>query len=804
MIRNWFNIFLFHLKQNKLFTFLNILGLSLGVSCLIFSLLYWNSENAYNQWNPEKENVFQVLVNIGNDEVWANNPATVGPLLKKSSQLIDSYCYFDTYYFSDIVEYKGKKEQIEKAFSAQKNFFEYFPFPGIKGSLKAYKNDPFGVAISEEVAYRLFGKEDPIGKTFLFNDFNLNVCYVFDNTKKASINPDMIVNTIDTKIQNNQGDNEWGNFNFGFMVKLKDPSKKEKLEREIENLFIEHKTKKEAEHSGLTLNEFIKKYGSNKVFLEQLKTERLNDQKVGYPEGKGSKQVLISMLALSALILLLSIVNHINLATANAIQRAKEVGIRKVLGANKKNIIFQFLFETSLISFLTLLFTLSLSELLLPYYNDLLHEDFILNNLLLYQQLAILFLILILFAGLFPAIYVANFEKIKVLKGNFSRSKRGIWIRNSMLVLQFSIAAFFIVCAFVVNKQVDYMSNKDLGFNGNQSIEINFRTEKYENVYDSYSTIKHEIEKIPGVKKVSSGTFTLGSGSNSSSSFIHKDNIIQGQNMAIDFGMLEMLDIKLKEGRYLDEKFASDTTESVLINEVALKRMEETNPIGKFIEWNGNRLKIIGIVKDFNLRSLEEDIPPMVFFHYKTIDWMRGNLNRITVKLESQNLSQTLTKLEAFWIKNVNEKYPFEYNFVDKQFALTYQKYIEQRNVLSILNCIVILIALFGLFALASFNIQRRMKEIAIRKTLGADTKRLLYNLSKQYILLGVVGFLISIVPSFYLLNSWLQDFTYRIEISFFPFLFSFVILMTLMLVVVLGRAYKATKVDVLKYLKYE
>ncbi|WP_300977356.1 FtsX-like permease family protein, partial [Flavobacterium sp.] len=274
--------------------------------------------------------------------------------------------------------------------------------------------------------------------------------------------------------------------------------------------------------------------------------------------------------------------------------------------------------------------------------------------------------------------------------------------------------------------------------------------------------------------------------------------------MGIDFGMLEMMQIKIKEGRSLSEKFASDTISSMLVNETALKEMGEKNPLGKPVDWNGHKLKIVGVVKDFNLYGPQDKVPPMVFFHFKTVDWMLQNANKIHVKVKGENMEQTIADIEKFWIKNVDTDYPFQYDFVDKEYARTYETYVKQKNLFSLLNVIVILIALFGLFALASFSIERRMKEIAIRKTLGAETNVLLKELSKQYIIYCVIGFLLALFPVYYLLNKWLENFAFRITISVLPFLLGFIILLSLTLIVVLSRAYHATRLDVLKYLKYE
>jgi putative ABC transport system permease protein len=286
--------------------------------------------------------------------------------------------------------------------------------------------------------------------------------------------------------------------------------------------------------------------------------------------------------------------------------------------------------------------------------------------------------------------------------------------------------------------------------------------------------------------------------------YYYNDLSVNGNNVPMDFGMLEMMQIKMAKGRYFNPKFAQDTMNTMLINETAMKLLKEKNPIGKKVKWDGKEITIVGVVKDFNMGNPGEAIPPMSFFHFKTIPWLVGTLNNIYIDADSKTMDQTLGDLENFWLKKVDPDYPFAYDFVDKEYKRSYSSYVKQKNLFSILNIVVILIALFGLFCLASFSIERRMKEIAVRKTLGAETNVLLKELSKQYIIYCVIGFLIAVFPAYYLLNKWLENFAYRIEISIYPFLIGFVALLSLTLLVVLSRAYQATRVDVLKYLKYE
>ncbi len=811
MLKNWINIFIYHIKNNKFFTALNILSLSIGIAGLIFAILYLNDEKSYNAWNPNKDVVFQSISQVSADNFWSSNVSSFEDYFKTDFKEIESYCYLDLWYADKILSSANKKG-IFKVIDAQKTFFEMFPFEFIKGNLKTALRNNTCIVISKKTALNLFGTVDVLDKTITFYDKKLIITGVYTVPGKSSLAPEAIVNLIDERTPTEK--DNWGNFNYGLLIKLKNPADADKVKAKMENLLFQNRTVKWAKQEGLTIKEWQKQNGVEKmkIFLEPLKDARLHSIVDGYAEGKGNYQFLMIMMSLSVLILILSLFNYINSATANAIKRAKEVGVRKIAGATKKDIVLQFLFETAIITSFAILLSLVIVELSLPFYNNFLEKNLSLSGQYFFYELIIIFIITVVIAGIFPAIYISNFETLKVLKGNFSRSKSGIWLRNGILVLQFAIAFFFIIGSYIVYEQVQFLNKRDLGFKGDQVLEIRYKKPFFDNkdpkanefLYKRYETLRQEILKIKGVSQVSTGTFSFAEGSSTSSTFSYKDNQIQGQNMAVDFGMLEMLKIKLTDGRYLTSQIASDSIDAALVNETALKLMKEKNPIGKILQWNEHKLKIVGIVKDFNIWGPKANIPPMIFFHLKTVDWMNYNVNQLFVKVKPDDIQNTISELEKFWQKNIDSEYPFHYDFVDKAYARNYKEYVNQKNLFSLLNVVVILIALFGLFALASYSIQSRMKEIAIRKTLGAETHVLLKELTKQYILFCVAGFLISIFPAYYLLNKWLEDFVFRITISAYPFAIGFIALLSLTLIVVLSRTYQATKVDVLQYLKCE
>lgn len=810
MIRNWLSVFTYHLRRNTLFSLLNVLGLAIGISGVVFAILFWNDEESYNAWNQEKGRVYQVVNDMGELDKWAVCTAPTGPTLKAYTDRVIDYCYADYSYQPNLVTVAGKGEAVEKIMPVQSNFFSYFPFRFVEGTAATALRDETSVAISKPLALRLFGEGKALGKSLQYSGQNLVVQGVYEIPGNSSVAPDLVVNTLERVLKEEQ--DNWGSFSYGLLIRIDDPADVPAVEEAFARMYHEKRTKVFAQSEGLTVEEYVKRNGEGpKAYLEPLETARLHSSVNGYPEGKGNYRFLVIMLGLSGLILTLSIVNYVNMTTAGAVSRAKEVGVRKILGATRTDIVWQFLMEAAILAFFAILLALAIVELALPYYNDFLEKDLVLSGTPLFAQLALVFTLVVLVAGIFPATYVAGFRTIRVLKGNFGRSRSGIWVRNTMLVLQFVIAGFFIAGSFIVNQQIRYMSTKDLGFTGDQVLQVRYRNDYdwrqadyRQRLLQRYAMVKDQVARIDGVKGVSVGAFNIGNGSFSSSGFTYKDVNVQGENMAMDFGMLDMLKIRIVKGRDLSPQFAADTTESILLNETAVRLMREPDPVGKVIRWNSTELRIVGVVADFHTDGLDEPIKPMVFLHYNTIPWMLQNTRTVYVKVDPEKTREVIAALEEFWGAKVDVGYPFQYDFVDKAYARTYENYIRQRNLFLLLNVTVILIAVFGLFALVSYSVERRMKEIAIRKTLGADTGSLLFALTRQYLVFCAIGFAIAVFPTYLFLSEWLDAFVYRVAITALPFVVAFVLLTALTLLIVLTRAYRATRVDVLKYLKYE
>jgi len=807
MLKNWFKIFLYNSRKNKLFFLLTVFGLATGLTGIILALSYWEDESKYDQWNPHKDNIAEVIIHF-NDNTWPYQVAPLAYYLKEKTDLIEDYMYFKPFYSSDPITYQGKNLYLKNYGNTQPNFFDFFPFDITAGSSNDFKNTVNAIAIEEKQIHELFGDENPLGKTLLSpNGSNYVVTTIYKINEASSFKPNFVIREVEKNIKDGIQYNNWGDFNYSLVLKLKNSTDKEIIEKKLNEIIYEYRIRKDAKELGITEEELLKQMGGSFSFqLVSLADSRLNSSTLptGYPEGKGNTTSLYINIGLSLLILIISIFNYINLSTAYAIKRAKEIGLRKVIGASRLDIVLQQIVETLIVTFIALIVALALVEILLPSYNELLNKKLEISFIQYIPYFAILTLVVVIFAGIFPALYIANFDILKVLKGNFSRSKSGTLLRNGMIVIQFCIATFFIIAGVVITKQVQYVSSKDLGFQADQIISINWDKQLGDNKYNEYLRIKQDLLKIPGVTAVNTSVFTLGRGSSSSSSYKLNEKTVQAQNMAIDFGYLDLLGIKIIEGRDLDDKLASDSTKSVLVNKVAAQDFGETDIIGKEIIAYGEKVKVVGIVNDFHLLGLENKIPPMVFTHIKFTNWTQSNISTITVKIETDKMEEAISQIESYWTNKVDNSRPFKYDFINSIFARTYKDYINQRNLFAILNIVVISIALLGLFAIASYSIERRYKEIAIKKVLGIETKQLIINLSGQYFILLIIGYMLALLPSYYLMDLWLSNFSYRIELPILAFVIALILMVILTAIIVISKAYNATRISALTYLKYE
>jgi len=809
MFKNWLKIAFINYKKNWLSTIINILGLSVGLCVFLLIFIHWHDEKSYEDWIPNKDNIY--LVENGNSSFGTMVVSSYPELTvsKEKFSEIEDFAIANSWNGYKVRLMYGNKSAYTTNARATDSYFDFFPMEKIAGSFKNAISDDSKIAISEETAKVLFGDEykNCIGKTLKLDDSE-NKSYVVTAVYKIPtgntvFRPGFIMRHPNIDKQNL----EWTNYSYVGYFKIKPGTDIAALEKKL--------SEQQSQQEKISSEKWGEKYdekNSAKVYLTPISKMKLDAKSEGID--KGDKKSIMILLGLSALILLLSGINLINLKTAQASQRAKEVGVRKVVGSSKSKLILQFLLETFIICFIAYILAFAMVELLLPLYNKFLGKKIKLNDTNLFIYSGLLLIVFSFISGLIPALYLSNFKPINTLKGNFSRSRNGVWLRNSILTLQLIISSFFIICSLIIHSQVKYMMNKDLGFKGDQVVNIQFNKTDWENDYNfkKYVRLKNEMSKIAGVEDITGSINSIGLGmanaslvKNASDTTKTVENVVNG---AIDYNYFRFYNMKFVSGRDMDLRYASDTISGTVANESFIKKMgwNKDQALGKevFPGWEQKKkYKIIGVLKDFHINGVDKPVEPMLFFNYER-NWAKNNMGNLQIKLSGDDINGTLEQIKEFWLTKAEPGYPINYEFVDKQFAKTFEKFQKQQTLFTILNIVVLVIALLGLFALSSLLIEQKLKDVAIKKTLGADEKTIIWDLTKRFLLICVIAVFISIPFGYYAMNEWLKDFSYRIDMPVWPYVLSMVSLLLLTFIVVSFKAYRATKINLVKHLKYE
>lgn len=804
MLTNWLKIAFINYKKNGLSTLINLFGLTIGLTGFMLILMHWNDEESYEKWNPKKDQIYTYQAYYKKDKAYGTGISY--PIAFNALKMIpemEDFLLFNNLGAGYKMTTKYTTAFQQNGISASESFLNFFPFKIISGSAKDAFKAETSIAISKQTANKLFGTTNAAGESIKFDNKNYIVTAVYELPEgKSQIKPEFVIVPSDRLKNNNE---QWGTYSFGAFFMLKKGADPVVVQQKFKRDILQLKAAIGAKELGIQTQQYMDLYGPDDVLFTSLEDLKLHAKSSMF-EIQDFKTLMI-LFTLSVLIVILSAINFINLKTAEASQRAKEVGVRKALGGTRFSLMMQFFLETFIICLLSYLLALALTELLLPSFNKFFNKEIKFNDWHIYAYSLGMVMIVTLLSGLIPAFYLSSFKAIETLKGNFARSKHGIWLRNGILTLQLIISSFFMIGGLIVHSQVKHMMNKDLGFNGKQVMMINF-SENDPKPWLKYERLKTELSKINGVEAVTFGETAVGSGRTSDSNMDYEQQSIMAQHGSMDYNYLQFMGVKLLKGRWLNPALASDTINTAIVNEAFVKKFgwtdEQTLQRDFQPGFDNKKYKIVGIVKDFNLRSLKYKVNPVIFFHYKETDWKRFEVYNIQVKLKADDIEGTVNRIKKFWGTKAEPGYPFNYYFINQKFAKTFEEYQKQQTLFTILNAMVLMVALLGLFALSSLMIEQKLKDVAIRKTLGASDGTLIFGLTLQFLWITITAVLISIPICYYLMNEWLKDFAYRIDMPIWPFIVSFCVLLILTFAVVSIKAYKATKVNLVTYLKYE
>jgi putative ABC transport system permease protein len=780
--------------------------LAVGLATCLLISIFVIDELSYDRFNQKADRIYRVDSEInfgGSHQNMAVAPDPLGATLKRDFPQVEQYVRFRDY--GGFRVKKGTENVYEnRVIHTDPTVFDVFTLPLIAGDKNTALTDPTSVVITEKMAMKYFNTTSAIGRTMVMNDgTNYIVTGVLkDIPTQSHFNYDFFVplNTEESK----QG--SWLSHNFSTYIVLKEGADPKKLEAQFEP-FISKYVGPQAQSFLNTTYEDLKKGGSYiKYSLMPLTQIYLHSNKVAEIGQRGNIQYIYIFSAIALFILLIACVNFMNLSTARSSNRAKEVGVRKVLGSQRGNLITQFLTESIFISFLSLVLALCIAQALLPVFNQLAGKEIeigLLSKPWLLPSLLALMLLVGVIAGSYPSFYLSSFQPISVLKGKLAGGFKNGWLRSSLVVFQFSISIVLIVGTVVIYSQLKFIRSKDLGFNREQILVV-------QNGYalgDQAKTFKNEIKNLKGVEAVTmTGYLPTGYYRGDSPLFsdasLDQKSAVSMQNWYVDEDYVPTLKMQMVKGRNYSAQMLTDST-GLVINEAAAKQLPFNDPIGKTVyyvlDFQARAVKpykIIGVVKDFNFNSLREKVTPMALFYAEE----KGSF---AIRFQTADAASIIAQVENKW-KSMVAKEPFSYSFMDEDFDRIYQGEQRVGKIALSFSVLAILIACLGLFGLVTYAAEQRTKEIGIRKVLGASVSNIVNMLSMDFVKLVVVAILIAFPLAWYFMNRWLQDFAYRITIDWKVFLIAGFAAMLIAIITVSAQAVKAALTNPVKNLRTE
>lgn len=786
-----FKIAIRALKKNRLYSLVNILGLSFGLATFITVLLFINREYSYDTWNPNKDRL--IRINIGTRDsgevaggMRAVGPSDLGAILKEQFSEIEDYSRFFVWEMDKKLFRKKDRSAFysEAVMNTDSVFFKLFPFEFIYGSADEALKQPNSIVLEETFAKRLFGAINPVGQTL---NYNASTDLIITGVVRLPDIPQHF--NFDAIKRLEATHNDWDNHGYYCYALLKDGTDARALEKKMSAYINRYKYKLNKEFHNKTYS----------IYLENVTDIYLHgdlDSQIG-PVNEES--TLYMFFAFALLVLVIACINFTNLSIAQSAGRAKEVGIKKVLGVNKWRLTLHYIRETFIQVVLSLLLALILAEFLIPYINTALNTKLSLFSsgltFQLISQIVLVVLAVGLLAGAYPAFILSRYQPARVLKGDYNSSISGKLLRQTLIVFQFSTAGIFLIYLFVIHKQFNYLKAMPLGFSPEQVIRINTNSER---LLNNFSTLKQELLKLPEVKNVSRTNFEPGNGSAIHSKTVDRDSLgeyfYEYDGFYADLDYFETIGMKLVAGRFFDK--SRNDSNSVIINETAVKLHQIKNPIGHRFSHGS---VIVGVVNDHHQRNQKSKIEAMAFFYPNNA----LDVNNIVIRLNTTDYSSAIKKLEVVWNK-LEPNFPLDYVFLDKFFGRRLERGRRVEKVIFAFSAITLLIASIGLFALSAFVIHQRRREIAVRKVLGASDQLILRLLINDFLKLIVISTVIAIPCAYIMANKYLSDFAYRIGMPLEGFVIVVAGLLIICIVTILFQARKAALSKPISSLKYE
>ena len=750
MLTNYLKIALRNLLRHKAFSFINIAGLALGMTCSILIMLWVQDELSFNKFHKNGPHLYRVMANLnwGEIQTGENTPQPLAEALRKEIPEITHTVNMTNWDTGGLFTAGGKTNKETKGRCAGPELFQMFSFPLLEGNPQTALASPDAIVISQSVARKYFGNQRALGQIISVKDQgSFKVTGVMqDMPKNSSLQFDFVV-PIDLYIKQNPWVKSWGNFNLTTFVQLRPDADFAKVDSQIRKYLPKTQPTQRAD-----------------LFLQPLSEVHLYTYKAGKPDG--GRITYVKLFAVVAVfILLIACINFMNLATARSAKRSKEVGIRKVIGAARSLLIGQFIGEALLTTLFAVLFSLVLVILLLPTFNTLTGKAITVNyaNPVFLASLLAITVLTGLIAGSYPAMFLSSLEPVKVLKGSPKFGVKSLLFRKGLVVFQFSLSLILMVGTAVVYRQIYFIQNRNLGFDRENVISLNLEGDLSKN----FKAFKQDVLQTPGIKYITTASDHPMAIYNSSGDLewpgkpANEASSISGT--FVDYDFFETLNIRMKEGRAFSPDFATDSN-AYIINEAAADMMGMQNPVGQTVSFWKGKGKIIGVTQNFHSRSLHEPIKPLILLLEPR------NASYILVRTEPGKTKEALGSLEKA-TRKFNPAFPFEYHFLDEVFEEQYRSEMTIGKLINYFAGLAIFISCLGLFGLALFTAEQRTKEIGIRKALGASVVNIVTLLSQDFLKLVLLANVIAWSIAWWAMHHWLQNFAFKADLGVWIFI---------------------------------
>ncbi len=810
MIKNYFKIAWRNLVKYKFISFINLFGLTVGLTCCLLITTYILNELSYDRYNKNAENIYRVTRTFNNEEgVVSLKLSTVSPPfgyyfpsdfpeIKKMTRLLNTG--------TSTFRYKEKLISEPDVYFADENLFDVFTLDVIKGNPATALKDPFSIILTEDVAKKYFGSEDPINKVLRAdNQFDVKVTGIYKPFPANShMHPGILISFNTLKDAHVYGEENlrtnWGNNSFFTFLLLPGHYDANKMAARFP-AFLDKRMS--GEYGGKQASKFTS------LGLQKLTDIHLysHTDYEAEPNGDISRVYIFSAIAL--FILLIACINYMNLSSARSVLRAKEIGIRKVIGARRKELIFQFLSESILIAWAAILIAFICLYFTLPWLNSLSDQQLSLSILMKWQILVpVIFapFIVGILSGIYPALFMSSCQPVKTLKGLFKVGGSNISFRKVLVVVQFAISIILIITTIIVFQQLRYMQETSLGYDKEHLITLPY----YNSINTEYETFRNELMRNATIKDVArssripTGRLLDANGASTMVGDSLHPVTADIKFLAADYDFIPTYGVHLVAGRNFSRAYGMDTTNFIL-NEASIKAIGWKSPqeaIGKDFKYGNTKGHVIGVIGDFNFESLRQEIVPIVLMN-PPVSSSDSRFNSLSIKVAGNNIPGALATIEKIWKKYLPE-IPYQYTFLDDRFTELYESEQRQGTIFTVFACIAIFIACLGLFGLSAFSITQRVKEIGVRKVLGANVSSIVTLLSKDFLKLVLIAAIIAFPVAWYAMTHWLQDFAYRVNIQWWVFVLSAILASIVALVTVSFQAIKAALSNPVESLRTE